>query len=189
MDASQDTEDAVPLLDSSGPSSRSFPRYLPASRSRMAWIKQTKPLRPPSNLVGNAERPPNLTYVYYLSAFVSLGALLFGYDQGIMGQIVADERWRDLMKPANPCTIFPLSLGARPHFFSSYSADHDTGVTGTVISLYDVGCAFGAMSIGYLADVFGRERTLSLATIVFICGALIQAASFSVVEIVSFIMR
>lgn len=42
-------------------------------------------------------------FVYKLAAFVSLGALLFGYDQGVMGMIVADQRWKDLMQPANSC--------------------------------------------------------------------------------------
>jgi hypothetical protein len=54
-----------------------------------------------------------LSYVYLVTAFVSLGALLFGYDQGVMGIIVADERWIDLMKPAN------------------------SWVTGAVVSLYE----------------------------------------------------
>lgn len=59
------------------------------------------------------------------------------------------------------------------------------GVTGTVVSLYDVGCFIGAMSLGYLADPIGRERTLAIACVVFIVGAVLQAASYSVTQIVS----
>ncbi len=47
-------------------------------------------------------------FVYKLAAFVSLGALLFGYDQGVMGMIVADQRWNDLMRPANSCMFGTL---------------------------------------------------------------------------------
>jgi MFS family permease len=36
------------------------------------------------------------------------------------------------------------------------------------------------MSIGFLADHYGRERTLSIASIVFIIGAIVQAASYDV---------
>ncbi|KAK4909337.1 hypothetical protein LTR49_021849 [Elasticomyces elasticus] len=117
-------------------------------------IKQSKPIRPPPGASGSW--PPNETYVYMLTAFVSLGALLFGYDQGVMGIIVADRRWKALMQPAN------------------------SWVTGAVVSLYDVGCFVGAMSVGLLADRIGRERSLSIASVVFIIGAIIQAASYDV---------
>ncbi|KIX03552.1 uncharacterized protein Z518_07105 [Rhinocladiella mackenziei CBS 650.93] len=122
----------------------------------MFTVKQTKLIRPPFNRSADEPRPANLVHVYLVTAFVSIGALLFGYDQGVMGVIVADERWIDLMKPAN------------------------SWVTGAVVSLYDVGCFVGAMSIGYLADHYGRERTLSIASVVFIVGALIQSASYDV---------
>ncbi|KIW93779.1 uncharacterized protein Z519_05094 [Cladophialophora bantiana CBS 173.52] len=122
----------------------------------MFSIKQTGVIERPLDYDTANPRPANLPYVYLVTAFVSLGALLFGYDQGVMGIIVADERWIRLMKPAN------------------------SWVTGAVVSLYDVGCFMGAMSIGYLADRCGRERTLSIASIVFSVGAVIQAASYDV---------
>lgn len=53
-----------------------------------------------------------------------------------------------------------------------------------VVSLYDVGCFFGAISLGYLADPLGRERTLALACLVFTIGAILQAASYSIAQIV-----
>lgn len=62
----------------------------------------------------------------------------------------------------------------------------EIGVTGAVISLYDIGCAIGAMSIGFFADALGRERTLSIASIVFIIGAWLQAASNSISQIVGY---
>ena len=58
------------------------------------------------------------------------------------------------------------------------------GVTGAVVSLYDVGCFIGAMSLGYLADPYGRERTLAFASVIVIIGAMIQAASYSITQIV-----
>ncbi len=122
----------------------------------MFSIKQTRIVRPPPGHEVTKVRPANLPYVYLVTAFVSMGALLFGYDQGVMGTIVADERWINLMRPKN------------------------SWVTGAVVSLYDIGCFIGAMSTGYLADRCGRERTLSIASLVFIVGAVIQAASYDV---------
>ncbi|KIX99595.1 uncharacterized protein Z520_04228 [Fonsecaea multimorphosa CBS 102226] len=122
----------------------------------MLSIKQTRLIERSPNYDVSNPRPANLPYVYLVTAFVSLGALLFGYDQGVMGIIVADDRWIHLMEPAN------------------------SWVTGAVVSLYDVGCFLGAMSIGYLADHCGRERTLSIASAVFIVGAVIQAGSYDI---------
>ncbi|KAL2868795.1 sugar porter family MFS transporter [Aspergillus lucknowensis] len=118
-------------------------------------LKQTKLILP-------SPRPqePDPWYVYKLAAFVSLGALLFGYDQGVMGMIVADERWKDLMQPAN------------------------SWVTGAVVSMYDIGCFVGAMSTGALADLYGRERLLAFSSVVCIVGAVIQAGSYTIPQII-----
>ncbi|GES64132.1 sugar transporter [Aspergillus terreus] len=133
--------------------------YLPHTWTTWS-LKQTKPIRPPTATGGPAPRQTDPWYVYKLAAFVSLGALLFGYDQGVMGMIVADQRWKDLMKPQN------------------------SWVTGAVVSMYDIGCFIGAMSTGILADWYGRERMLAIASMVFIIGAVLQAASYTIVQII-----
>ncbi|KAJ5636894.1 Sugar transporter [Penicillium longicatenatum] len=125
----------------------------------MISIKQTKLIRPPPGTDSLEVRVGNTPYLYAVTAFASLGAFLFGYDQGVMGVIVADQRWIDLMQPKNSWVI------------------------GMVVSLYDVGCFFGAMSLGYLADPIGRERTLAVACLVFIVGAVLQATSYSIAQI------
>ncbi|KAF3020291.1 Solute carrier 2 (Facilitated glucose transporter) member 8 [Neopestalotiopsis sp. 37M] len=53
---------------------------------------------------------------------------------------------------------------------------------GFVVSIYNIGCAVGAMTIGFFADSLGRERTLSLASIIFVAGALLQAASYTITQ-------
>ncbi|KAI1170398.1 general substrate transporter [Nemania sp. FL0916] len=144
------------------------------------FIKQTAPIRPPASLraeysaVSTSEddmdgphqadsspqsRPPNMTYVYGLTCFVSLGGFLFGWDQGVMAMIIADDRWLRLMQPANDWSV------------------------GFVVSIYNIGCVIGALTIGFFADAWGRERTISLASVVFIIGALLQAASYTVAQI------
>lgn len=59
-----------------------------------------------------------------------------------------------------------------------------SGVTGSMISLYDAGCFIGAISVGYLADPYGSERTLSVTSVVFIISALLQSVSYSIAQIV-----
>ncbi|KAK2788414.1 hypothetical protein FQN51_002907 [Onygenales sp. PD_10] len=125
----------------------------------MISIKQIQAIRPPPGIDTSIPRHESLRYVYMVTAFVSIGALLFGYGQGVMGVIVADERWQDLMKPKS------------------------SWVSGMVISLYDVGCFIGSMAVGSLADIYGRERTLALSSVIFVIGAVLQAASYSIAQI------
>ncbi|KAK9427390.1 general substrate transporter [Lipomyces doorenjongii] len=124
----------------------------------MLSFKSTKRVLPPGNSSPTDVRNGSSRLLYGLSAFISIGALLFGYDQGVMGVIVADSRWLHLMQPKN------------------------SWVTGAVVSLYDIGCFFGAFSTGFLSDSLGRERLISFATIIFTIGAIIQAASYSVAQ-------
>lgn len=119
----------------------------------LAHLKQTKPIRPPKNLEPGVVRPPNLRYVYSLTAFVSLGGFLFGWNQGVMGIIIADDRWLALMQHPSDWAV------------------------GFVVSVYNISCALGALSVGSLADTYGRERTLSAASLVTILGALAQGFS------------
>ncbi|KAI5860943.1 putative sugar transporter [Durotheca rogersii] len=104
----------------------------------MMELKQTTPICRTADETGTC--PPNLCYVYFLTAFVSIGAMLFGY---------AENNW----------------------------------VTGAVVSLYDIGCLVGAMSIGYLADRYGRGRMLTIASVVFVTGAVGQSASYNITAI------
>jgi MFS family permease len=150
----------------------------------MVTLKQTKLIRPPPGIDVSQPRYPNTKYLYAVTAFASLGALLFGYDQGVMGVIVADKRWIGLMHPKNSCES-TVWLDGRCVAYNF--ADRVTGVTGTVVSLYDIGCFIGALSLGYLADPIGRERTLAVASVVFIIGAILQATAYSITQIVGYL--
>ncbi|KAK2611460.1 hypothetical protein N8I77_004798 [Diaporthe amygdali] len=121
-------------------------------------IKQTKLIRPPREIESGTKRHPSPKYVYSLTAFVSLGGFLFGWNQGVMGMIVADERWAILMGHPSDWAV------------------------GLVVSIYNLSCAAGAMTAGYAADVLGRERTLSVAACLTILGALAQAASSTIAQ-------
>lgn len=124
----------------------------------LRFLKQTKLIRPPRDAELGAKRPPSPRYVYSLTAFVSLGGFLFGWNQGVMGMIVADERWSALMGHPSDWAI------------------------GLVVSIYNLSCAAGALSAGSAADALGRERTLSLASGLAILGALAQAASSTIAQ-------
>lgn len=57
-----------------------------------------------------------------------------------------------------------------------------TAVQGTMTSVYNLGCFFGALSTIYSGDKLGRPRVLLLGSTVIAVGAVIQAASYSVAQ-------
>ncbi|RSL42450.1 hypothetical protein CEP54_015477 [Fusarium duplospermum] len=81
--------------------------------------------------------------------------LLFGYDQGLFGGILAGTRFQDML--GNP----------------------NSTMSGLVTAIYDVGCAFGAVSAFLFGERIGRKRSIIYANIIVIIGAIIQAASYS----------
>ena len=57
-------------------------------------------------------------------------------------------------------------------------------VQGTVVALYTLGCFFGSLSCIYLGDRLGRIRTIQLGCIVTMIGAILQASSFSLGQLI-----
>jgi len=85
---------------------------------------------------------------------------LFGYDQGVFGGIIVTQDFLDTM--GNP----------------------DPNLQGTIVSLYDIGCFFGAISTFLFGERYGRKRTFIVGVIIMSIGAVIQACSFSVAQMI-----
>lgn len=81
----------------------------------------------------------------------AFGGLLFGYDWVVIG-------------------------GAKP-FYEAYfgigSSPNDQGLAMTVAL---IGCMFGALTVGWLADRMGRKKLLTLSSVVFLLSALATGA-------------
>lgn len=55
-----------------------------------------------------------------------------------------------------------------------------TAVQGTLTSVYNLGCFFGALSTIWTGDRLGRPRTILFGSTVIAIGGIIQAASYGV---------
>ncbi|ORX53081.1 general substrate transporter [Hesseltinella vesiculosa] len=86
------------------------------------------------------------------TTLVAVGFLLFGYDQGVMSGIITNENWLELMGQPSPAVI------------------------GAVVALYEIGCMFGALSVGAVSDWIGRKNTIRIGSIILIIGAVLQTA-------------
>lgn len=58
-------------------------------------------------------------------------------------------------------------------------------IQGTVVAIYEVGCAVGALSCFFIGDVLGRRRTILLAAVFAVAGLALMATSFSLGQLIT----
>ena len=91
-------------------------------------------------------------YQFCVGCFAALGSFLFGYDLGVIAEVVASGSFKQL--------------------FLQHNADSRSG---TVVSLFTGGCFVGALGAGYSARL-GRRGTILMACCIFVVGGVIQTA-------------
>ncbi|KAK7724203.1 hypothetical protein SLS64_000537 [Diaporthe eres] len=93
------------------------------------------------------------TYQFLVSVFASVGSILYGYDLGVIAEVISCQPFKDDFN--NPSSV-------------------DTGV---VVSLFTGGAFFGAFFAGPAGDRLGRRWTIFLGSIIFIIGGVFQTAA------------
>ena len=91
-------------------------------------------------------------YQFLVGCFAALGSFLFGYDLGVIAEVVASDDFirRFLQKDASQRS-------------------------GTVVALFTGGCFLGAFGAGY-SNRLGRRGTILMACCIFVVGGVIQTA-------------
>ncbi|KAL3428676.1 general substrate transporter [Aspergillus tetrazonus] len=89
-----------------------------------------------------------------------LAFMLFGYDQGVFGGILANPAFREQFDHPN------------------------TTVEGQIVSSYMLGCVIGAFLSMFLGDRLGRRKSISLASVFLIIGGTLQASAFTLPHII-----
>ncbi|KAI4264671.1 MAG: hypothetical protein L6R38_000164 [Xanthoria sp. 2 TBL-2021] len=90
----------------------------------------------------------------------SLGFLLFGYDQGVLG-----------------------GLNAADEFLSTFGYP-SSALLGTINAIYEIGCFCGAISVFLVGERLGRKKCIYVGALLMFLGAVLQAASFGVPQII-----
>ncbi|KAK9453365.1 general substrate transporter [Dipodascopsis uninucleata] len=93
-----------------------------------------------------------------LGSFTAFGGILYGYDTGLISGVIA-------MKP------FVKHYG---EIGSTGSYALPSGRKSLIVSILSAGLFFGALSIAYFADRFGRRAGLILACLIFSFGVILQ---------------
>ncbi|KAH8804375.1 putative MFS sugar transporter [Xylogone sp. PMI_703] len=91
-------------------------------------------------------------YQFLIGCFASLGSFLFGYDLGVIAEVVASKSFK-----------------------AKFLQSDGNSRSGTVVALFTGGCFVGAFVAGF-ADRLGRRGTILLACIIFVIGGIIQTA-------------
>jgi sugar porter (SP) family MFS transporter len=89
----------------------------------------------------------NKQFILGITLVSAMGGLLFGYDWVVIG-------------------------GAKPFYERFFDITQSPALQGWAMSSALIGCLFGAMASGFLADRFGRKRPLILAAALFTVAAL-----------------
>ncbi|CCH58145.1 hypothetical protein TBLA_0A03450 [Henningerozyma blattae CBS 6284] len=92
---------------------------------------------------------------------VAFGGFINGWDIGTIGGFVAQ-------------TDFLERFGSRHSDGTAYLSKVRTGL---LVSIFNVGCAIGSVTLGRLGDIYGRRLGLIMATAIFVVGVVIEIAS------------
>ncbi|KAI1061829.1 hypothetical protein LB506_009464 [Fusarium annulatum] len=90
-----------------------------------------------------------------VSVLTSLGFMLIGYDNGLMGGLVNTTAFKDT--------------------FDSPDSD----MIGVIVAIYEIGCFFGAVFSSIWGEKLGRRRSVFVGCVFLIIGAVLQAASYT----------
>ncbi|EMD93762.1 hypothetical protein COCC4DRAFT_151949 [Bipolaris maydis ATCC 48331] len=95
--------------------------------------------------------PPKV-YQFLVGLFASLGSLLYGYDLGVIAQVISSPAFNAEFKPTDD-------------------------ETGAVVSVFTGGAFFGAFFAGPAGDRLGRRLTILIGALVFILGGALQTGA------------
>ncbi|CAL8575107.1 Plasma membrane low glucose sensor [Xanthoria parietina] len=102
-----------------------------------------------------------------IGLFVSFGGILFGYDTGTIGGILAMPYWRDL-----------FSTGYRNP--EDGNLDVTPSQSSTIVSLLSAGTFFGALTAAPMADLLGRRLGMIASVGVFCLGVILQTVATAI---------
>ncbi|PSR79063.1 general substrate transporter [Coniella lustricola] len=100
---------------------------------------------------------------HLITTCCAIGNMLFGYDQGVMGGFLTSAPFEKT--------------------FPSISHGNST-LQGFTVAVYEIGCAAGALSVILYGDRLGRRQTVMIGQTILIIGAVLQASSFSLAQLI-----
>lgn len=105
---------------------------------------------------------------FAITSICSVGFLLFGYDQGLMGSLLTQPGFCETFPIIDPGTNAANSI-----------------LQGLTVASYGIGCVVSSLSTIYLGDKLGRVKLMFLGLIIIIIGGILQSTA---VESITFLI-
>ncbi|CCH61250.1 hypothetical protein TBLA_0E01970 [Henningerozyma blattae CBS 6284] len=115
----------------------------------------------PEALVEPEKNKWKYTTVCIMCLMVAFGGFMTGWDIGTIGGFMAQTDFIRRFGTLGPNNVYYLSKIRM----------------GLLVSIFNIGCAVGSVTLGKLGDIYGRRWGLILATIIFVIGVLIEITS------------
>ncbi|KAK5004482.1 hypothetical protein LTR28_008848, partial [Elasticomyces elasticus] len=93
-------------------------------------------------------------YNVLLATFAATGSFLFGYDSGVMTDVIAS-----------------------PNFLAYFDTQVTSPIIGAINSTFSGGAVLGSLMGGFTMDRFGRKSTIQIGALIAIVGAVLQSAA------------
>lgn len=103
---------------------------------------------------------------FFIAAFAAFGGILFGYDTGTIGGLIAMTNWLETFGTYDD-TGYAQALNGIPYFIT-------TSNKSLVVSILSAGTFFGAFLAAPFADILGRRIGLIASCAVFSLGVGLQ---------------
>lgn len=92
---------------------------------------------------------------------IAFGGFIFGFDTGTISGFINMSDFVD-------------RFGQKDEFGEAYFSDVRTGL---IVSIFNIGCAFGALVLSKVGDMRGRRVGIMFATTIYVVGIIVQIAS------------
>ncbi|KAM0439861.1 hypothetical protein ACHAPT_000958 [Fusarium lateritium] len=90
-----------------------------------------------------------------LACFAAIGSFLFGYDSGVMTDVIASK-----------------------NFLNFFDTTDTSPIVGAINSTFNGGAVFGALFGGVIMDKYGRKMTIGIGALICTVGGILQAAAY-----------
>lgn len=118
----------------------------------------------PKNSLGLLTKHKLVTFLCLLVAF---GGFVFGWDTGTISGFVQMSSFRE-------------TFGE--HVSSTNTYEFSNTRVGLIISIFNLGCALGGVTLAKFGDVLGRKKGLIIVMVVYMAGIAVQISSFHWVQ-------